>query len=34
MTDPVSREAFLSAVKFNDDGLVPVIAKATPAARC
>ena len=28
MTDPVSREAFLSAVKFNDDGLVPVIAQS------
>jgi len=28
MTDPVSREVFLSAVKFNDDGLVPVIAQS------
>ena len=28
MTAPVSREVFLSAVKFNDDGLVPVIAQS------
>lgn len=28
MTDPISRKAFLSAVKFNDDGLVPVIAQS------
>ena len=28
MTDPVSREVFLSALKFNDDGLVPVIAQS------
>ena len=29
MTDPISREAFLDAVKFNDDGLVPVIAQSS-----
>jgi len=28
MTDAISREAFLSAVTFNDDGLVPVIAQS------
>jgi phosphoribosyl-AMP cyclohydrolase len=28
MTDPISRDAFLNAVKFNDDGLVPVIAQS------
>ena len=28
MTDPISRDAFLDAVKFNDDGLVPVIAQS------
>jgi phosphoribosyl-AMP cyclohydrolase len=28
MTDVISREAFLKAVKFNDDGLVPVIAQS------
>jgi phosphoribosyl-AMP cyclohydrolase len=28
MTDEISREAFLDAVKFNDDGLVPVIAQS------
>jgi phosphoribosyl-AMP cyclohydrolase len=28
MTDPISRDAFLSAVKFSDDGLVPVIAQS------
>lgn len=28
MTDPISRKAFLSAVKFNADGLVPVIAQS------
>lgn len=28
MTDIVSRESFLNAVKFNDDGLVPVIAQS------
>ena len=28
MTDPISRDAFLGAVKFNDDGLVPVIAQS------
>ncbi|MDE2135027.1 MAG: phosphoribosyl-AMP cyclohydrolase [Alphaproteobacteria bacterium] len=28
MTDPVTREAFLNAVKFNDDGLVPVVAQS------
>ena len=28
MTDVISREAFLEAVKFNDDGLVPVIAQS------
>ena len=28
MTDPISCKAFLSAVKFNDDGLVPVIAQS------
>ena len=27
MTDPISREAFLSAVKFDEKGLVPVIAQ-------
>jgi phosphoribosyl-AMP cyclohydrolase len=27
MTDLITREAFLGAVKFNDDGLVPVIAQ-------
>lgn len=29
MTDLISREAFLKAVKFNDDGLVPVIAQSS-----
>ena len=28
MTEPISREAFLDAVRFNDDGLVPVIAQS------
>ena len=28
MTDEIAREAFLNAVKFNDDGLVPVIAQS------
>jgi len=28
MTDPISREAFLSAVKFDEKGLVPVIAQS------
>ena len=28
MTDPISRDAFLDAVKFNGDGLVPVIAQS------
>jgi len=28
MTDPISREAFLNAVTFNKDGLVPVIAQS------
>ena len=28
MTEPISRDAFLGAVKFNDDGLVPVIAQS------
>jgi phosphoribosyl-AMP cyclohydrolase len=28
MTEPISRDAFLNAVKFNDDGLVPVIAQS------
>ena len=28
MTDTITREAFLRAVKFNDDGLVPVIAQS------
>jgi phosphoribosyl-AMP cyclohydrolase len=28
MTEPISRDAFLDAVKFNDDGLVPVIAQS------
>jgi phosphoribosyl-AMP cyclohydrolase len=28
MTDTISREAFLKAVKFNADGLVPVIAQS------
>lgn len=29
MTDIISRDAFLAAVKFNDDGLVPVIAQSS-----
>jgi len=29
MTDVISREAFLNAVKFNADGLVPVIAQSS-----
>lgn len=29
MTDPISRDAFLDAVKFNADGLVPVIAQSS-----
>ena len=28
MTEPISRDAFLNAVKFNDDELVPVIAQS------
>ncbi len=28
MTDEISREAFLNVVKFNGDGLVPVIAQS------
>lgn len=28
MTDLLTREAFVSAVKFNDDGLVPAIAQS------
>jgi len=28
MTDEISRESFLKAVKFNADGLVPVIAQS------
>lgn len=28
MTDVISRDAFVNAVKFNDDGLVPVIAQS------
>jgi phosphoribosyl-AMP cyclohydrolase len=28
MTEPISREAFLNAVKFSGDGLVPVIAQS------
>jgi len=28
MTDVLSREAFLNAVKFNENGLVPVIAQS------
>jgi len=28
MTEPISRDALLNAVKFNDDGLVPVIAQS------
>ena len=28
MTETISREDFLKAVKFNDDGLVPVIAQS------
>ncbi len=28
MTDVISQESFLKAVKFNDDGLVPVIAQS------
>ena len=31
MTDPISRDAFLNAVKFNDEGLVPVIAQSHAA---
>jgi phosphoribosyl-AMP cyclohydrolase len=29
MTDAISREALLNAVKFNTDGLVPVIAQSS-----
>jgi len=28
MTDVISRQAFINAVKFNQDGLVPVIAQS------
>jgi phosphoribosyl-AMP cyclohydrolase len=28
MTDEISRQSFLDAVKFNEDGLVPVIAQS------
>ena len=28
MTDPLSREAFVNSVAFNDDGLVPAIAQS------
>jgi phosphoribosyl-AMP cyclohydrolase len=30
VTDLLTRDAFIDAVKFNDDGLVPVIAQSAP----
>jgi phosphoribosyl-AMP cyclohydrolase len=30
VNDLLTREAFIDAVKFNDDGLVPVIAQSAP----